>query len=97
MLALIDWVEKGKPVDSIIATTWKVSQNVSSGVAKQRPICVYPQKAIYDKVGDVNQTSSWTCTPASAPGPSQGLAMAVQPSWGHGLFGISLAVLAGFL
>lgn len=61
LLSLVDWVEKGKPVDSIIATTWNTPFNVSSGVKRQRPLCPYPKVAVYNRHGDVNQASSWIC------------------------------------
>ncbi|KAI2623066.1 Tannase/feruloyl esterase [Hypomontagnella submonticulosa] len=61
LLALMDWVEHGKAVDQLIATTWHDMYNPRSGVWKQRPICPYPGKAIYDGVGDVNEAQSWNC------------------------------------
>ncbi|KAL2192716.1 tannase and feruloyl esterase-domain-containing protein [Corynascus similis CBS 632.67] len=45
LLALVDWVEKGRPVDQIIATTWNSPMNPSSGVRRQRPICPWPRYA----------------------------------------------------
>ena len=60
MLALQDWVEKGKAVDSLTATTWKQANVPSSGVLAQRPLCPYPKKAQYVG-GDVKKASSWTC------------------------------------
>ncbi|KAL2141668.1 hypothetical protein VTI28DRAFT_2114 [Corynascus sepedonium] len=47
LLALVDWVEKGRPVDQIIATTWNSPMNPSSGVRKQRPICPWPRRGLY--------------------------------------------------
>jgi feruloyl esterase len=61
VLALQQWVEKAVPVDSLIATTWKNSIDPTSGVLKQRPLCPYPQKAVFDNKGDVNSASSWSC------------------------------------
>ncbi|KAH6704239.1 feruloyl esterase B [Leptodontidium sp. MPI-SDFR-AT-0119] len=61
LLALVDWVEKDKPIDSIIASTWNSPFNTSSGLLKQRPICAYPQIAKWTGVGDVNQPGGWTC------------------------------------
>ncbi|PKS08036.1 hypothetical protein jhhlp_006648 [Lomentospora prolificans] len=61
LLALVDWVEKDVPVDSIIATTWTTQNNASTGVLRQRPICPFPQKSVYDGRGDMDDASSWEC------------------------------------
>ncbi|KAI1811440.1 Tannase/feruloyl esterase [Poronia punctata] len=61
MLALMDWVEKGSPVNSVVATTWKDQKEVASGVLKQRPICPYPQMARQDGRGELNAAESWSC------------------------------------
>lgn len=61
LLALMDWVENGNPIDSIIATTWNEPLNVSTGLKSQRPLCPYPQMALYNGYGDVNVATSWHC------------------------------------
>ncbi|KAI1261798.1 putative ferulic acid Esterase/Feruloyl esterase [Xylariaceae sp. FL1019] len=61
LLSLVDWVEKGAAVDSVVATTWNEQLNVTSGVLKQRPICPYPQLAKWDGTGDLNDAQSWAC------------------------------------
>ncbi|KAI0549020.1 putative ferulic acid Esterase/Feruloyl esterase [Xylaria curta] len=61
LLALMDWVEKNITVNQVVATTWKQSLNVSSGVLKQRPLCPYPQMARWDGDGDPNDAQSWSC------------------------------------
>jgi hypothetical protein len=61
LLALQDWVEKGKPVDEIVATTWKNSLDPTSGVLRQRPVCPWPQKSVYKGRGDKDIADSWTC------------------------------------
>lgn len=61
LMALIDWVENDNPVDSIIATTWNSVWNASSGVRSQRPLCPYPQMAMWDGEGDVDVAASWSC------------------------------------
>ena len=48
---LVDWVENGVAPDSIL------TQNVSHG---QRPMCPYPQTALYQG-GDPKVTASWRC------------------------------------
>jgi len=49
--ALVDWVEHG------IAPTQIIQQ---SGT-RTRPVCPYPQTAVYDGVGDPNLASSFSC------------------------------------
>lgn len=61
LLALQEWVEEGKAVDEIVATTWKSSMDPSSGVLRQRPLCPYPQKSVYKGSGDVDAAENWGC------------------------------------
>lgn len=61
VLALIDWVEKGRPVDKIVATTWRSPFNATSGVLRQRPVCPYPKKARYNGKGCESHERSWEC------------------------------------
>jgi hypothetical protein len=60
--ALIEWVERGKAVDSFVATTWKELRNANSGVKRQRPVCAWPKKAVWDGKGDVDAAASWRCS-----------------------------------
>ncbi|KAL2126236.1 hypothetical protein VTI74DRAFT_1373 [Chaetomium olivicolor] len=62
LMALVDWVEKGKAVDSIVATTWTLSMNPASGVRRQRPICAWPKNAVWDGKGNPDVASSWSCS-----------------------------------
>jgi len=62
MLAMIGWVEGGKVVEEIVATSWHSRWNASSGVVRQRPLCPWPEKALYNGVGDVNAANSWRCS-----------------------------------
>ncbi|KAK5659188.1 hypothetical protein OQA88_1278 [Cercophora sp. LCS_1] len=64
MMALVEWVERGRPVDSIVATAWRSKWNATSGALRQRPLCPYPAKAVYNGVGDVDLGSSWKCSGA---------------------------------
>jgi feruloyl esterase len=61
LLALMDWVEKDVPVDTIIATTWYNASDPESGVLRQRPLCPYPTEATWDGVGDADLATSWSC------------------------------------
>jgi feruloyl esterase len=49
--ALVDWVENGVAPESILQ---------QSG-ARTRPMCPYPQKAIYNGTGDPNDAASFSC------------------------------------
>ncbi|KAI0132614.1 feruloyl esterase B [Xylariales sp. AK1849] len=60
MLALISWVENSTAVDSIIASAYNTSTG-SLVVTRQRPLCPYPEKAVYDGSGDQNAATSWDC------------------------------------
>jgi hypothetical protein len=48
---MVNWVENGVAPDSILA----------SGGGRTRPLCPFPQTAIYDGVGDPNVASSFSC------------------------------------
>jgi feruloyl esterase len=60
LMALMAWVEEGKPVERIIATKFK-NETVSMGVQSQRPICPYPSRTTYDGYGAVDNPDSWFC------------------------------------
>ena len=60
LLALMEWTEKGKAPDQIIATKWK-NDTLQDKVLRQRPICPFPQHAEYDGKGDMDEASSWKC------------------------------------
>ncbi|OJD34254.1 ferulic acid esterase feruloyl esterase [Diplodia corticola] len=60
LLALMDWVENGTVVDEIVATKF-VDEDVTKGVERQRPLCMYPKQAVYKGEGDVDVPESWEC------------------------------------
>ena len=62
LLALVDWVEKGQRVEQIVATTWEDPANSTSGVKRQRPICSWPRRAVWDGRGNVDDAGSWWCS-----------------------------------
>ena len=53
--ALVNWVENGVAPESILAT-----QTVS-GVPRSRPLCPYPQTAIYNGSGSTNDAANFHC------------------------------------
>jgi feruloyl esterase len=54
--AVIDWVEKGKAPDSLIA-----SKIVNGAVTRSRPLCPYPQVARYKGQGSTDDAASFEC------------------------------------
>jgi tannase/feruloyl esterase len=58
--ALEQWVEDGVAPQEIIATKF-VGDNPASGIAFQRPLCPFPQVAMYKGVGDPTSASSFKC------------------------------------
>jgi feruloyl esterase len=60
--AIVDWVEKGKPPDVLIA------RHLQDGKAvRTRPLCPFPQVARYDGKGSIDEAASFQC---AAPGAS---------------------------
>ena len=53
--ALVNWVEKGEAPDRIIAT------NRRSGALTTRPVCPYPQTAIYTGAGSLGEAKNFIC------------------------------------
>ena len=56
MTAMIDWVEKGKAPDSIVA-----SRVVDNQVVRTRPLCPYPQVARYSGQGSIDDAANFHC------------------------------------
>ncbi len=54
--AVIDWVEKGKAPDSLLA-----SKVTSGTVVRTRPLCPYPQVARYTGQGSIDDASNFRC------------------------------------
>ncbi|KAI1761891.1 tannase-domain-containing protein [Hypoxylon sp. FL1150] len=62
LLALVNWVEHGVPVDQVVATAWNNLTDPSSGVLRQRPVCAYPETAKWDGSGNIDEAASWSCS-----------------------------------
>jgi feruloyl esterase len=60
-LALSSWVEEKKTPTEVIATSYVDNKDPSKGIAMQRPLCPYPQKAWYKGNGDPNDAGSFVC------------------------------------
>lgn len=54
--AVIDWVEKGKAPDTLLA-----SKVTGSTVVRTRPLCPYPQVARYTGQGSIDDAANFSC------------------------------------
>jgi feruloyl esterase len=54
------WVENGGAPEKVIATRF-VDSDPKKGVAFQRPLCPYPQVAMYKGSGDMNDAANFSC------------------------------------
>jgi feruloyl esterase len=54
--AVIDWVEKGKAPDTLLA-----SKVTNGAVVRTRPLCPYPQVARYKGQGSVDEAANFSC------------------------------------
>jgi feruloyl esterase len=59
--AVIDWVEKGKAPDMLLA-----SKVTDGKVVRTRPLCPYPQVARYRGQGSVDDAANFSCVAADA-------------------------------
>jgi hypothetical protein len=59
--ALEHWVEQGSAPDQIVATKYKTNGDPSSGVARTRPLCPYPQVARYQGSGSIDDAANFVC------------------------------------
>jgi feruloyl esterase len=60
VLAIMDWVENGTAPDYLVPTKW-FNDNPADGVEIQRPICPYPQLALYSGSGNTSLSANWHC------------------------------------
>ncbi len=59
--ALQRWVEAGEPPGPIVATKYKIEGDPASGVARTRPLCPYPQVALYKGSGSIDSATNFSC------------------------------------
>jgi feruloyl esterase len=59
--ALQHWVAQGPAPDKILATKYKTDGDPSSGVARTRPLCPYPQLARYQGSGSIDDAANFAC------------------------------------
>jgi Tannase and feruloyl esterase len=60
--AVIDWVEKQRAPNSIVA-----SRAVNNKVVRTRPLCPYPQVARYSGQGSIDEAANFRCVQLSPP------------------------------
>jgi feruloyl esterase len=58
---LENWVEKGAPLEDVIATHFEPGPNGAPKAAFTRPLCAYPKVAKYSGSGDTNDAANFTC------------------------------------
>ena len=63
--AMAHWVEDGVPPAEVVATKY-VDDTPAKGIAMQRPLCAWPQKAWYKGSGDTSNAASFTCASGQA-------------------------------
>ncbi len=54
--AIVQWVEHGKAPERVVATKMQGAQ-----VARSRPLCPYPQKAVYNGSGSTDDEKNFSC------------------------------------
>jgi feruloyl esterase len=57
---LVDWVEQDVAPDRILATHY-INNEPDQGVAFTRPLCSYPQEAVYQGSGNTNSAANFSC------------------------------------
>ncbi len=59
--SLENWVEKGSPLDEVVATRFEPGQSGAKKDTMTRPLCAYPKLAKYKGSGDTSNWTSFTC------------------------------------
>jgi feruloyl esterase len=54
--AIVQWVEQGKAPQRVVATKLQ-----GSNVTRSRPLCAYPQKAVYNGSGSTDDEKNFSC------------------------------------
>jgi feruloyl esterase len=60
--ALEQWAVQGFAPNAIIATKYVNDLDPSQGVKMTRPLCPYPQIAVYKGSGDTNDAANFACS-----------------------------------
>jgi feruloyl esterase len=59
--AIERWVEKGVAPDRIVAASYKADDKPSTGLARTRPLCPYPQVARWTGAGSSDDAANFVC------------------------------------
>ena len=59
--ALEQWVESGSAPQAVVATKYNKNGDPTSGVARTRPLCPYPQVAKYKGSGSIDEAANFSC------------------------------------
>ena len=57
---LVHWVEHDVAPDRILATHY-VNNDPAQGIAFKRPLCSYPQEAVYKGSGNTDDAANFAC------------------------------------
>jgi hypothetical protein len=60
--SLEQWVEKGVPPGTVIATKYALSSNSALVVKMTRPLCPYPEVTQYKGTGDIHDAANFVCS-----------------------------------
>jgi hypothetical protein len=66
LTALEQWVEQGIAPERIVATKY-VNDDVTQGIKMQRPLCPYPEVAVYKRSGSTNDAANFVCRAPHRP------------------------------
>jgi feruloyl esterase len=58
--AIDEWVEKGKAPERLVAEK-RTGVGAAATVARSRPICAYPQRAVYSGTGSTDDAANFAC------------------------------------
>ena len=64
VMALDRWVEQGVAPRQIVATKY-VNDDAKQGVARTRPLCMYPQVARHRGTGSIDDAANFSCVTAT--------------------------------
>ncbi|KAI1267031.1 Tannase/feruloyl esterase [Xylariaceae sp. FL1019] len=64
LLALIEWVERDRAVSQIVASEFNYTDDTFQDIVlyRQRPICMFPKIAKWDREGNQDLATSWSCS-----------------------------------
>ena len=57
---MFNWVEQGIAPDGLIASH-HINDDVNQPIDRTMPLCSYPEEAVYNGIGSVDDASSWSC------------------------------------